>query len=343
MKAARLHRTGEDLRLEMVEIPVLGPNDVLVKIHASGICHSDINYRDGVGKVDRLPITLGHEIAGVVAEKGEKVREIDVGDRVIIHYVISCGHCRFCMSNRETYCEQYQMIGKDVDGGFAEYVRVPATNLLRFPEAMTFDHAAIMGCAVSTALHALRRGGAKREDTVVVLGAGGLGAHAIQLSSKILEASNVIAVDLVDEKLRLASTLGAKGTVNPSKENLVDRIRSIADGFGADVVIDFVGRRTTIENAIGCAGKGGRIVIVGISPEDLQVSLYSTIIGKEIQLVGVNDHLKSELRELIEFVRSGKIDLSTSVTHRVSLEQINHGIQILEKNIGNPLRVVVAQ
>lgn len=344
MKAARLHRIGEeDLRLEMVEIPTLGPNDVLVKIHASGICHSDINYRDGVGKVGRLPITLGHEIAGVVMEKAEKVREIEVGERVIIHYVVSCGKCRFCVSGRETYCEQYQMIGKDIDGGFAEYVRVPANNVLRFPESMAFDHATIMGCAVSTALHALRRGGAKREDSVVVFGVGGLGAQAIQLSSKIFEARKVIAVDLVDEKLHLAKRLGATDIVNPSKENLVERIRNMTDGFGADVVIDFVGRKTTVESAISCAGKGGRIVIVGISPEELQFSPYSTIIGKEIQLVGVNDHLRSELVELIEFVRSGKIDLSTSVTHRVSLEQINHGIQILEKNIGNPLRVVVAQ
>lgn len=343
MKAARLHKIGEGLRLDLVEIPVVGPDEVLVKIRASGICHSDINYRDGVGKVDRLPMILGHEISGTVAQKGSRVEAIEVGDRLVIHYVISCGKCQFCRSGRETYCENYQMIGKDVDGGFAEYVKVPANNALRLPETVPFDQAAILGCAVSTAFHALRRGGVKDEDSIVVYGVGGLGAHAIQMSAKILKASNIIAVDVVDEKLRLAKRLGAKNVVNPSKEDVADRIRSMTDGTGADVVIDFVGREKTVEDAIACAGKGGRIVIVGISSEELHISPYSTIIGKEIGLVGVNDHLRSELRELIEFASSGRIDLSASITHRVSLEDVNQGIQILERKLGNPLRVVVTQ
>jgi len=343
MKAARLHRVGEDLRLDLVEVPVVGPDEVLVKIHASGICHSDINYRDGVGKVGRLPVTLGHEIAGVVTEKGERVREIGIGDRVVIHYVMSCGQCRYCKSDRETYCEKYQMIGKDLDGGFAEYVKVPASNALRLPETIAFDHAAIMGCAVSTAFHALRRARARREDTIAIYGAGGLGVHAVQLSSRIIEASNIIAVDVVEEKLRHAKRLGARDVVNPNQEDVVERIREITDGLGADVVIDFVGRKRTVENALACAGKGGRVVLVGISLEELHISPYSTIIGKEIEMVGVNDHLKSELRQLIEFSSSGRIDLSTSVTNKVRLEDVNSGIQILEGNIGNPLRIVVAQ
>lgn len=343
MKAARLHKIGGDLRIDKVDVPAVGEEEVLVKIRASGICHSDINYRNGIGKVSRLPMTLGHEIAGVVAEKGEGVLDLEVGHRAVIHYVLSCGQCVFCQSNRETYCAKYQMIGKDVDGAFAEFIKVPAPNALRIPESVGFDQAAIMGCAVSTAFHALRRGRASNQDTVVIYGVGGLGAHAIQLASKIVNASKVIAVDLLDEKLRLAKTLGASDTVNPIKENLIERVRSMTDGTGADLVIDFVGRKSTGDNAIACAGKGGRIVFVGISKEELQISPYSTIIGKEIEILGVNDHLKSELRELIELVNSGRLDLSASVTHKVSLEDVNHGIRILEEKIGNPLRVVVEQ
>jgi 2-desacetyl-2-hydroxyethyl bacteriochlorophyllide A dehydrogenase len=312
-------------------------------VRASGICHSDINYRDGVSPVGRLPITLGHEISGTVAEKGREVEGITEGDRVCVHYVISCGQCQLCLAGCETYCGKYQMIGKDVDGGFAEYVRVPASNVLRLPEPVPFEQGTILGCAVSTPYHALKRGRVRPEDTVVIYGIGGLGVHAVQLAASVFRAGNVIAVDILDEKLSLAKKLGAKQVVNASKDDPAEMISNITDGRGAEVVLDFVGRRKTIEKSIVCARRGGRIVVVGISSEDLQISPYSTIIGKEIEIVGVNDHLKSELAELIELVNSGRVDLSSSVTHKVKLEEVNEGIQILQNNIGHPTRVVIQQ
>lgn len=147
MKAARLHAIRGMLGVDSIPVPQPGAGDVLVDIRAAGICHSDINYRDGVSPVARLPITLGHEIAGVVAKRGVSAAEIEEGDRVCIHYVISCGKCDFCVSGRENYCEKYQMIGKDVDGGFAEYVRVPVRNVLKLPDSIPFEQAAILGCA----------------------------------------------------------------------------------------------------------------------------------------------------------------------------------------------------
>jgi propanol-preferring alcohol dehydrogenase len=343
MKAARLHKIGEELRLDHVEVPSVGDYEVLVEVRASGICHSDINYRDGVSRVGRLPITLGHEISGIVAETGRKVEHIARGERVCVHYVISCGQCEFCLSGFETYCRKYQMVGKDLDGGFAEYVRVPASNVLALPEAVQFEQGAILGCAVSTAYHALRRGRVRSGETVVICGVGGLGIHAVQLAAALFKAGNIIAVDMLDHKLSLAKKLGAKEVINASRDDPAETISTLTDGRGADVVVDFVGQRKTIERAIACARKGGRIVVVGISSEDLHISPYSTIIGKEIELVGVNDHLKSELAELIGLVSSGGIDLSGSVTHKVKLDEVNRGIQILEKDIGNPVRVVVEQ
>jgi 2-desacetyl-2-hydroxyethyl bacteriochlorophyllide A dehydrogenase len=343
MKAARLHAIRGMLSIDSLPIPPLGANGVLVEIRAAGICHSDINYRDGVSPVARLPITLGHEIAGVVAKKAESAAGIEEGDRVCVHYVISCGKCNFCISDRENYCGKYQMIGKDVDGGFAEYVVVPVQNLLKLPDSIPFEEAAILGCAVSTAYHALRRGRARPGETILINGVGGLGMHAVQLASRIFNAGEIIAVDVLDEKLKLASELGASELVNPAKTDSEERIREITNGRFVDVVLDFVGRRITIEKAIRWTGKGGRLVLVGISPEEVCLHPYATIIGKEMEIIGVNDHLRSELAQLVEYVASHKLDLSNSITHRVALEDVNHGMQILTENLGNPIRVVVTK
>jgi len=343
MKAARLHAIRGKLSIDSIPIPQLGPNDVLIDIRAAGICHSDMNYRDGISPVARLPITLGHEIAGVVVEKGEDTAGMQEGDRVCVHYVISCGKCSFCTSDEENYCAEYQMVGKDVDGGFAEYVRVPARNILKLPDRIPFDQAAILGCAVSTAYHALKRGRAKAGDTILINGVGGLGVHAVQLASRIFGAGKIIAVDVLEEKLKLASGLGASELVNPSKADSEERIREITNGKLADVVLDFVGRSVTIGNAIRWTGKGGRVVMVGISQEEVRISPYTTVIGKEMEIIGVNDHLKSELAQLIEYVKYSRLDLSNSITHRVSLEDVNRGMQILSENIGNPIRVLVTK
>jgi 2-desacetyl-2-hydroxyethyl bacteriochlorophyllide A dehydrogenase len=343
MKAARLHAIRGMLSIDSIPIPQLVSDDVLVDIRAAGICHSDINYRDGVSPVARFPITLGHEIAGVVAKKADHIAGIEEGDRVSVHYVISCGKCSFCTSDSENYCTEYRMIGKDVDGGFAEYVRVPARNVLKVPESIPFDQAAILGCAVSTAYHALKRGRTKSGDTILVNGVGGLGVHAVQLASKIFGAGEVIAVDVLEEKLQVASKLGANELVNSSEVDPEAQIREITKGKLVDVALDFVGRRNTIENALRWTSKGGRVIIVGISQEEVCISPYTTVIGKEMEIIGVNDHLKSELAQLIEYVESGRLDLSNSITHRVSLDDVNRGMQMLSKNIGNPIRVVVAK
>jgi propanol-preferring alcohol dehydrogenase len=244
---------------------------------------------------------------------------------------------------RENFCEKYQMIGKHVDGGFAEYIKVPARNVLKLPKSIPFDQGAIIGCAVSTAFHALRRSRINEGDVTVVYGIGGVGLHAVQLASRIFGAGRLIAVDVSKEKLEMAKKMGADEVIDVTEEDPVERIKEITDGRLADVVIECIGLKKTIEKAIGCLGKGGRMVIVGIGSEDIQVSPYKTIIGKEMEIMGSNDHLRQEVVQLIDFVRSGKIDLSASITHRLSLDEVNRGMEILEKKIGNPMRVVVTQ
>jgi len=337
-----LHRIGGELRIDPVPVPRTASNDILVKVKASGICHSDLNYRSGIAPVAKLPITLGHEIAGIVAKKGSGAKSFRLGEHVLVHYVSSCGRCSYCRSNRENYCDSYRMIGKDVDGGFADYVIIPVSSAVRLPKSIPFEQAAIMGCAVPTAFHALRRGRVKPGDTVVIIGVGGLGMHAVQLAKKIFRAGAVIAVDRFEWKLKRAKNFGAVRTVGVATGDPAAAVTEITDGKLADVVLDFVGSETTNQLGLECVGKGGRFVLVGIGAKSLRVSPYATIIGKEVDIVGVDDHLRTELTQLVDLVRTGRVDLSQSVTHRVSLESINEGLRILEDKDKRPIRVVVS-
>jgi len=342
MMAARLHKIGAGLEIDRVPVPRMASNEILVEVRASGICHSDLNYRNGVAPVARLPITLGHEIAGVVARRGSRVKDFRPGEKVLVHYVSSCGRCSYCRTNRENYCKSYKMIGKDLDGGFAQYARIPAACAVKLPEPIPFEQGAIMGCAVPTAYHALRRGRVQPKATVVVIGVGGLGMHAVQLAKKTFHAARVIAVDRFDWKLNRAKNFGANGTVNAVTDDPIVAVGRMTGGMFADVVLDFVGSKETNQLGIGCVGKGGRLVLVGIGAKSMTVSPYETVIGKEMEIVGVDDHLKIELNQLVDLVRSRRLDLSHSVTHRIALENVNEGFRILEDENEKPIRVVVS-
>jgi len=340
--AARLHRLRSPLQIDRIRRPLVGNNDLLLEVRASGICHSDINYRDGVAPVRRIPITLGHEIAGTVAKRGRGVKELLVGDRVVAHYISSCGRCLYCRTNRENHCISYRMIGKDLDGGFAEYVAIPGASAVRLPRSIPFHQGAILGCAVSTAYHALRRGRVKPEDNVVVIGVGGLGMHAVQLAKRIFHARSVIALDRFDWKIKRAKEFGADHTVNVASHDAAQAVRRLTNGMLADVVFNFVGSAQSNRLGLSCVGKGGRLVLVGIGVESMTISTYRTIIGRELEIIGVDDHLKTELSELVKLVESGRLDLSHSVTHTVPLEAINDGFRILEDGEERPIRVVVS-
>ena len=171
----------------------------------------------------------------------------------------------------------------------------------------------------------------------------GEGIHAVQLADRVFGAGKIIAVDISNKKLRLAMEMGADEVVNALSEDLVKKVGEYTDEEYADIVIDFVGLKETIENGVKCVGKGGKLVLVGIGRENIELSPYKTVIGKEMEIIGVNDHLKSELYQLIKLVSNDKISLSRSITHRISLEEINHGMEILEKNIGDPIRIVAIQ
>jgi D-arabinose 1-dehydrogenase-like Zn-dependent alcohol dehydrogenase len=158
MKAVRLIQVGRPLEDTDIEVPAIGPSDALIRVAAAGICHSDAHYRAGISKIDRLPLTLGHEVAGRVEEVGSDVTHLSAGDRICVHYLVHCGSCEFCVRGLEQFCRSGQMIGKHRDGGYAEFIKVPGANAFPLPDEIPFKVGAIMMCSSATSLHALKKG-----------------------------------------------------------------------------------------------------------------------------------------------------------------------------------------
>jgi 2-desacetyl-2-hydroxyethyl bacteriochlorophyllide A dehydrogenase len=318
MKAIRLVEINRPLQLQEIPMPKTGPGDVLVRIIAAGICHSDAHYRKGRSPVNPLPLTLGHEIAGIVEQVGERVNNVKIGDRVCLHYLLSCGDCYYCSTGNEQFCVQGSMLGHYADGGYAEYIVVPERNAVTLPEEISFEQGAVLMCSSSTAFHALRKSRLKAGETVAVFGVGGLGISAVQLA-RVFGALDVFAVDINARKISLAEKYGAI-PVNAREVNPVAEIRRLTQGNGVDVTLEMIGLQQTMQQAVRSLGVMGRAVLAGISEQPLEIDTYRELLGKEIEVIGSNDHLLQELPLLIELCRRGKLDLSEAVTRTVPLD-----------------------
>lgn len=340
MKAVRLIAPGKRLELQEIPVPAPGPRDVLVRVKATGICHSDAHYRAGKSPVHPLPLTLGHEVAGVVEKVGSEVSDFKPGDGVCLHYLATCGECDFCQSGNEQFCPTGQMIGKHRDGGYAEFICMPARSVFRLPAEIPFEQGAIMMCSSATSLHALRKARMKAGETVAVFGVGGLGVSAVQLA-RALGAKEVYAVDIKAGKLELARSFGAI-SVDASKGDPVAELRRLTAGRGVDVAVELIGLPLTMQQSVKCLAIQGRAALAGITDRNLEISSYQDLLGREAEVIGVSDHLASELPGLIEWARQGKLDLSRVITRMVPLDAgaINGVLDELEQ-FGETVRVVV--
>lgn len=317
MKAVRLVKQGNPLEMHDVEIPLVGENDVLVKIKTAGICHSDAHYRNGVITIDTLPITLGHEISGVIEKTGSNVDDFKVNDRVCIHYMATCGSCSFCNSGNEQFCTTGKMIGKLLDGGYAEYISVPARSVFLLPEEIPFEQGAVMMCSTATSYHALKKARLEPSETVAIFGIGGLGISAIQLAFA-LGSGDVYAVDIKPTKLKMAEELGAI-PINAAENDPVEEIKKFTKG-GVNVSLELIGLPQTVQQSIKVLGVMGRAAIVGLSAKKFEVTPYSDLLGKEAEIIGISDHLMNEIPELIDLMKSGKLDLYGVVSKTIPLE-----------------------
>ena len=340
MRAVRLTQVGKPLQEAEVGVPEIGASDVLVRVAACGICHSDEHYRAGVSRMDHLPVTLGHEIAGWIEKAGVDIKHVTRGDRVCIHYLAHCGSCEFCVRGLEQFCRSGQMIGKNRDGGYAEFVKVPGRNVFALPDEIPFEVGAITMCSSATALHALNKARFKAGDSIAIFGFGGLGFSAFQLA-RAFDCEDVYVVEINPAKLASAASMGAIA-IDARSADPVEQIKAAAAGTGVDVALELIGSAKTMRQAVLCLGPLGRAALVGLTAETMSILPYAELINKEAEIIGVSDHLAAELPTLIEFARSGKLRFPSEALRFVDLdaEQINASLEGLQNSIDH-IRTVI--
>jgi len=341
MKTVRLVQLGERLKDVEIPVPEIGPADVLVRVHACGICHSDAHYRAGISPIAQLPVTPGHEIAGTVEAIGTDVHAFEPGDRICVHYLAHCGTCDFCRRGNEQFCPHVQMIGKHRDGGYAEFIKVPARSLFALPDEIPFPQGAIMMCSSATALHALNKARLQPGESVAIFGFGGLGYSALQLA-RARDCGAIYVVDINPAKLASAAALGAI-PVAATGGDAARQIIEATGGKGVDVAIDFVGSAATMNQAVRCLAILGRVVMVALSREAMSFIPYSDLINKEAEVIGVSDHLASEFPALVRYAQSGQLTFPDSALRFVDLDaaQINAALDALESSTDHVRTVIV--
>jgi D-arabinose 1-dehydrogenase-like Zn-dependent alcohol dehydrogenase len=340
MRAVRLTQIGKPLQQVDAPIPEIESSDVLIRVAACGICHSDEHYRAGISRIERLPVTLGHEVAGRVEKVGADIRHVTPGDRVCVHYLAHCGTCEFCVRGLEQFCRTGEMIGKHRDGGYAEFIKVPGRNAFVLPDQIPLEIGAIIMCSSATALHALNKARLKPGDSIAIFGFGGLGFSALQLA-RASDCDQIYVVEINPAKLASAKMLGAV-PIDASKGNPVEQITDATNGKGVDVSLELIGSAKTMRQAVQCLGPLGRAALVGLTAESMSIFPYTELINKEVEIIGVSDHLAAELPRLIEIARSGKLRFPPEALRFVDLdaEQINASLHAFQNSIDHVRTVI---
>ncbi|WP_406010889.1 S-(hydroxymethyl)mycothiol dehydrogenase [Streptomyces sp. NBC_00637] len=343
---------GAPVSLETIIVPDPGPGEALVKIEACGVCHTDLHYREG-GINDDFPFLLGHEAAGVVESVGEGVTDVAPGDFVILNWRAVCGRCRACRRGRPWYCfdthnaRQKMTLastGEELSpalgiGAFAEKTLVAAGQCTKVDRAVSAAAAGLLGCGVMAGIGAaINTGNVGRGDSVAVIGCGGVGDAAV-VGSRLAGAAKIIAVDIDDRKLATARTLGATHTVNSRETDPVEAIRELTGGFGADVVIEAVGRPETYRQAFYARDLAGTVVLVGVPTPEMKLELPLLDVfgrGGSLKSSWYGDCLPSrDFPMLVDLCLQGRLDLDAFVTETIGLDEVEkafgrmHGGEVL--------------
>jgi D-arabinose 1-dehydrogenase-like Zn-dependent alcohol dehydrogenase len=326
MKAAVLHEIGGPLVVEEVPRPTLEPGEVLVQVHTCGICRTDLHIQDGLAYVPSLPHIPGHEPAGVVAEVAADVRAVVIGQRVVPHLFVSSAECSYTREGQHAQATHLRgIIGVTLPGGFAEYLKVPARNLLPLPDAVGFDIGGLASCAAITAVHAFRKSGPNAGDTAIVMGCGGIGLILVQL----LGAANVrvMAIDQAPAALEQAKAAGAErvGRADAIREEDA-RAFVPADRDGVDVVFELVGRAASMKAAAGLVRRGGQIIVIGEEAEFPAIDTIQ-IAQREIRIVGSRNGGLQDARDALDWMARGTIRPHVAATYPLS--RINEAFKMV--------------
>ncbi|MFJ9118719.1 S-(hydroxymethyl)mycothiol dehydrogenase [Streptomyces sp. NPDC102394] len=355
VRAVVARAKGAPVSLETILVPDPGPGEALVKIEACGVCHTDLHYREG-GINDDFPFLLGHEAAGVVESVGEGVTDVAPGDFVILNWRAVCGQCRACLRGRPWYCfnthnaKQKMTLTDGTElspalgiGAFAEKTLVAAGQCTKVDPAASAAAAGLLGCGVMAGIGAaINTGNVGRGDTVAVIGCGGVGDAAV-VGSRLAGAAKIIAVDIDDRKLETAKKLGATHTVNSRENDAVEAIRELTGGFGADVVIEAVGRPETYKQAFYARDLAGTVVLVGVPTPEMKLELPLLDVfgrGGSLKSSWYGDCLPSrDFPMLIDLYQQGRLDLDAFVTETIALDEVEKAFERMHG--GDVLRSVV--
>jgi len=346
LKAARIVEPNKPLEVSELETPKPSGNEVIVKVKAAGVCHSDLHLWEGgydmgdgtfLKVTDRgvkYPVTPGHEIVGTVAEVGNDVKDVSVGDDVLVYPWIGEGECPACKAGNENLCDAPKSIGLFQDGGYAENVKVPHYKYLAKISGLDLDAATSLACSGLTAYNAVKKANANSPEYLVIIGAGGLGLIAIQLAKAITKAK-IICVDMDDKKFETAKKMGADfvvntnviGSISTGTGGPVEKIISICDRKGADSVIDFVNAPQTVKTALAVLRKRGNLVLVGLFGGSIDLSLV-TIPLKSLTIQGAYTGNYNDMVELIDLAKKGVI--KPVISKRYSIDEANEALENLK-------------
>lgn len=341
MKAARFYKPGQPFKIDKIPIPQIDVDEVLVKVKFCGICGSDLHIFEGVTPTLFLPITIGHEASGEIAKVGSRVKGWNMGDRVSFGGLISCGLCRSCVEGKEWLCANRRFIGIHADGGFAQFVKVKARNLIRLPPNFSFEEGALIEPA-GTPFHAVtHHARLSAGEKVAIYGAGGMGMFTIQ-TARLCGAGRIIVVDVGEKILERAKKIGADEIINATKQEPVEVIKKLTEGEGVDVAIECVGKRETIANSVKSLRAGGRAVVVGIGPQSIELAPPAVFVRSEFKLIGSYCYSVAELKKVASIASSGRLSLSVAISKKIPLEKINEGFYQFKEKIDNPVRILIS-
>ncbi|WP_019535443.1 alcohol dehydrogenase AdhP [Paenibacillus ginsengihumi] len=325
MKAAVVNQFHQKLEIKEVPVPNVGPGEVLVRITACGVCHTDLHAAHGDWPVKpKLPLIPGHEGVGYVEKLGPGVTSLKIGDRVGIPWLYSaCGECEYCLTGWETLCKQQQNGGYSVDGGYAEYCVAPAAYVARIPDGVSDEEIAPILCAGVTTYKALKVTGAKPGEWVAIYGIGGLGHIALQYAKAM--GFQVIAVDISDDKLELARSLGADLTVNGRSVNPAEEIDKQVGGAHASVCVAVNAK--AFEQAYRSVRRGGTMVVVGLPASELPIPIFDTVLNG-VTVKGSIVGTRKDMQEALEFAARGQVKAMIEVQ---PLESINEVFERMEQ------------
>ncbi len=335
MKAA-VFNGEKKLVIEDRDIPSIKVDEILIKVAACGICHTDEGYIEGTPTFKKLPIVLGHEASGYVEEVGSEVTQFKKGDGVLIPPVLTCGECKYCKKERETLCSKQIMLGNHIDGAFAEYIALPAKDIIKVPKGMPLKELSIVADAVATPYHAvMERAKVESGDKVAVIGCGGVGINVVQFAAFM--GAEVIAIDLQQSKLELAKELGATHIINPDTSDVKKEVRSLVGSI--DIAFEVIGNPATQQLAFDLLGPGGKLIVVGYSLKKWDGFFSGKVMFRELELIGSLGCPPRSFPRILQLIQAGKIKIDPLVTHRFKIEQINEAFDQLRK--GDGIRVII--